>query len=1095
LPQHVTSGLRRAATAGVLGAALLSAYAFPRAQSVAPAQDRPAAAATAKKVLAAEDYTKWRTIASQEISGDGNWAAYVLSLTNVVQAESKPVLHLVRLDSGQQTEVANATSPAFSLDSKWIAYQVDPTGGRGGRGRRGGAGGDTAVPPGSPAAQPPVNPAQVTTPPGQNPATSPQVATAPGQTPPPPLAPTPPATTPPPQTPPATTPPATTPDTPGAPQAERGRGATPPEPPTRVELRNLTTGTVKSWQDVQGFVFSPTSNFLVLKRKPATAAGGRGNGGSANADQNVGAAPANTPQGPRGTDVILHNLTTGRDQLLGSVGDVAFNKTGDLLAYTVDAAVKDGNGLFVMDLQSGRIQALDNDAKNYNRLTWSEDGKALAVLKGLDVDKMRERDNVLLAFADVKTSLGDLEALPATLDPARAAGFPKGWVVSDRAGLEWSDDDKRVFFGAKAQVPAPDAAARKSTDELANVDVWNTADERVQSLQMARAEPDRNFTFRQAFDVAAAKFVRLADEAMRDLDVAADGRWAVGRDTRGYVHDYKRPAADIYRVNTTTGERTLMLKSQIINTSTGSHTFGISPDGRYFLYWKDAKFQAYDLDAGTSKTLGGAITASFVDPEFDHPGPKPAAGIAGYTADNKSVVVEQRYDLWELPLDGSNGRNLTNGLGTKNEMRLRYVRTLPLEPNLGSISGGGAGGPGGGGFGGGRGGNAAARATIDLTKPVLLSAYGEWTKKAGFYELAGGQLKELIYEDAAFSNPVKAARADKYLFTRQTFVEFPDLQVSGVSFTGAKKISDANPQQKDYKWGHRLLFDYKLKDGQRAQGILAIPDDDKPGEKRPMLVTFYEKNSQNLHRYNAPSYLTGMGSSPMQAVSEGYVTMMPDVYFHTGASHSDMLEAVEAATKKVIEMGYADPKHIGVNGHSYGGEGAAFIGTRSRLFAAVGMGAGVVDLFFDFNQNWGWSYAVQQAGSGGGNNAFDYYLYSQGREAISPWANPEMYNFESALMHAPEVTAPFLIEHGGADPTVPFTNGLAMYNALRFNNKKAVLLAYPGEGHGLRGMANRKDLTIRFFQFFDHYLKGAPAPKWLTDGVPFLEKDNDATPK
>ena len=142
-----------------------------------------------------------------------------------------------------------------------------------------------------------------------------------------------------------------------------------------------------------------------------------------------------------------------------------------------------------------------------------------------------------------------------------------------------------------------------------------------------------------------------------------------------------------------------------------------------------------------------------------------------------------------------------------------------------------------------------------------------------------------------------------------------------------------------------MLFDFKDKDGHRLQGILAIPDDYKPGEKRPMLVNFYEKNSQNLHRYNAPSYLTGMGSSPMQAVSEGYITMLPDVYFHTGASHSDMLDAVEAATRKVIEMGYVDPKHIGINGHSYGGEGAAFIGTRSRLFAAVGMGAGVTDLY------------------------------------------------------------------------------------------------------------------------------------------------------
>ena len=1063
--------LRYAVLVGVLACAA----ALPRAQSSGSAQDKQASAAGGKKVLTVEDYTKWRTITGQEISGDGNWAAYVLSLTNVVQAESKPVLHVVRVDSGQQTEVANATAPAFSADSKWIAYQVDPSGGRGGRGRRG-APGDTAVPPGSPTAPPPANPAQVTTPPGQNPATQ---ATPPAQ----------PATAP--QTPPAGPPPTETPNA----QGERGRGIAPAEQPTRVELRNLATGTVKSWQDMQGFVFSANSTFLAMKRRPANANGGRGGAAAGTGGDQIGAggAPANAaPAGPRGTDVILHNLATGRDQLLGSVGDIAFNKTGDLLAYTVDAAVKDGNGLYVMDLQSGRIQALDNDAKSYNRLTWSEDGKALAVLKGVDVDKMRERDNVLIAYGDVKASLADAEAVPAALDPAKAAGFPKGWVVSDRAALQWSDDDTRVFFGAKPQMAAPDTGPRKSTDEQANVDVWNTADERVQSFQMARAEQDRNFTFRQAFDVPAATFVKLADETMRDLDVAPDGRWAVGRDTRGYISDYKRPAADIYRVNPSTGARTLMLKSQIINTSTGSHTFGISPDGRYFLYWRDAKFQAYDLDAGTSKTLGGTITASFTDPEFDHPGPKPAVGVAGYTADKKSVIVEQRYDLWELPLDGSNGRNLTNGLGSKGEIRLRYVRTVPLEPNLGNINGapGGAGGPGGGGFpGGGRGGNAAARATIDLAKPVLLSAYGEWTKKAGFYELAGGQLQELAWEDAAFSNPVKAANADKYLFTRQTFVDFPDLRVSGPSLKDAKKISDANPQQKDYAWGHRLLFDYKLKDGQRAQGILAIPDDYKPGEKRPMLVTFYEKNSQNLHRYNAPSYLTGMGSSPMQAVSEGYITMMPDVYFHTGASHSDMLEAVEAATKKVIEMGYADPKHIGVNGHSYGGEGAAFIGTRSRLFAAVGMGAGVVDLFFDFNQNWGWSYSVQQQGSGGGNNAFDYYLYSQGREAISPWANPELYNFESALMHAPEVTAPFLIEHGGADPTVPFTNGLAMYNALRYNNKKAVLLAYPGEGHGLRGMANRKDLTIRFFQFFDHYLKGAPAPKWLTEGVPFLEKD------
>jgi dipeptidyl aminopeptidase/acylaminoacyl peptidase len=213
---------------------------------------------------------------------------------------------------------------------------------------------------------------------------------------------------------------------------------------------------------------------------------------------------------------------------------------------------------------------------------------------------------------------------------------------------------------------------------------------------------------------------------------------------------------------------------------------------------------------------------------------------------------------------------------------------------------------------------------------------------------------------------------------------------------------------------------------------------------------------------------------------------MPDVHFRTGNSHSDMLECVEAATRKVIEMGYADPKRIGVTGHSYGGEGAAFIGVMSKMFAAVGMGAGVTDLYNDFSQNWGWAY---QYSGGSGANGNDYYLYGQGRWGFSPWDNPEKYRYESAITHAPKAQVPFLIMHGTSDPTVDFNNGLGFYNALRYNGKTAILLAYPGEGHGLRGMANRKDLTIRFFQFFDHYLKGEPAPRWMTDGVPFIKKD------
>lgn len=984
----------------------------------APGSAQVAAPAPAKKAMTVDDYSKWRSISGQVLSADGKWLAYVLELTNVLPSETKPVMHIANLETNADVSVNDATAPVFSADSQWLAYQVDPGAAQRARQSRGGSGGSGNAPSGN---APSTQPA-----PGQAEPTSGQ----PGQ------------------------------------QGQRGGGAA-PIPPRRVELRNLATGAVRSWEEIGTFAFAPTSSHLVLRRRggeAAAPAGRRGGGMPPQAPAAPGSTPA--PTGPRGQDAVLLDLRTGRFQLLGSVADYAFNKSGALLAYTVDAAVKDGNGLFVFDARNGRVTPLDNDAKNYNRLAWNDEGTALAVLKGAEVEKMRERDNVLIAFPDVPVLLkeGAPAPAPAILDPAKAAGFPKGWVACDRAGLAWSDDRKRVFFGIKEQAPTPDPN-RKSTDEVANVDVWNVNDDRVQSLQMVQADQDRNFTFRAAFDVVAGKFVKLADETMRELDVAPDGVWAVGLDRRAYLRDETvLPAGDYYRVNTSTGERTLIAKGQL----TGRHVFGIHPRGTHFLYWKDGTLIAYGFAAGTAKALG-AGKIDFTDTEYDHPGAKPSYGIAGYTSDGKGAIVNHRYDLWLVPLDGSVPKNLTNGFGAKNEIRFRLLRVEPPDPFMPR--------------------SAAARRTFDLAKPQTLSAYGEWTKKSGYAELANGKLTELVYEDAFYGNPVKALKASVFLFTRQTFAEFPDLRVSGPGYKNSRKVTDANPQQKDFLWGHRLLFDYTNKDGKRLQGILAIPDDYQPGEKRPMIVIFYEKNSQNMHIYSAPAYLPSMGRMPMQATSDGYLAMLPDVHFRTGNSHSDMLECVEAATQKVIDMGYADPKRIGVSGHSYSGEGAAFIGTMSKMFAAVGMGAGVVDLYNDFSLPWGWGYGHQ---GGSGDTAFNYYLYDQGRWGFSPWDQPDKYHFESALTHVPNVTVPFLIMHGTSDPTVGFINGLAFYNALRYHNKQAVLLAYPDEGHGLRGLANRKDLTIRFFEFFDHFLKGAPAPKWWTDGVPYLKKGEGA---
>jgi dienelactone hydrolase len=946
----------------------------------------------AKKPLTVSDYTLWRTIDGAVLSADGRWVAYGTRLTNVLPADGKPVIRVRDLQTSAETEVLHASQPVFSPSGTWLAYLVEPPAPPRGA-RTDSSAAPTATAPTAPATAP---------------------APAPGSSP--------------------------------APAAPASR--TPP--PRRWELRDVTSGTVRSWQDIQSAAFSPTGTHVLLRRRAAggaTANGGGATGGAGGGTGGGAAAPA-----ARATDALLHELATGRTTFLGSVADAAFNKSGTMLAYTVDAGVRDGNGVFVIELATNATRVIDNDSLRYSRLVWNDRGNGLAVLKGREVERMRERDNRLLVVPDLNA--------PRTVVLDSKAVTP-GFMISERATLAFSDDGARVFFGLIPQSPAPDSARRRSTDSIADVDIWRTSDERVQSAQMIQAEQDRNRTYRQAFDVTSGRFVQLADSTLRDLEVSINGPWAVGRDGRAYQSDYEADAADIYRVDTRTGQRTPILKKQLL----GRHVGGLTPDGRYFLYWRDARWNAIDLATTTSRVLG-SNAPNFLDMQEDHPGPRPPYGIAGFTSDSSAVVVHHRFDEWVLPLDGTAARNLTNGLGTRDQVVYRWVRMTPVDST--TMRG------------------ARALREIDLTQPVTFSLFGEFTKKGGLARLENGALTSLVVADAIFSTPVRAKRADVYLFTRQSYAEFPDLLVADASLANPRKVSEVNPQQAQYQWGRRVLFDYVTRRGDKLQGLITLPEDYQPGQRRPTLVTFYEKNSQGLNRYPMPNYITGMGAIPAEATSRGYVTMVPDVAFHIGSSHSDMLDAVEAATKKLIELGYADPKRIGVHGHSYGGEGAAFIGTRSKMFAAVGMGAGVTDLFSDFSQSWGWSYQVQ---GGSGENGNGYYLNGQGRWGFSPWDKPEVYHFESALTHVPNVRAPFLIMHGTADPTVSFTEGMNFYNALRYNKKDAVMLAYPGEGHGLRGLANRKDLTTRYFEFFDHHLKGAPAPKWMTDGVPFILKD------
>ncbi len=149
-------------------------------------------------------------------------------------------------------------------------------------------------------------------------------------------------------------------------------------------------------------------------------------------------------------------------------------------------------------------------------------------------------------------------------------------------------------------------------------------------------------------------------------------------------------------------------------------------------------------------------------------------GVGGWAKDGNSVLLYDKFDVWQLSLTGGKPVNLTAGVGRAQQNPVS-CRETPVRRRALHGRGGG----------GGRGGAAAGEEEgLDLSKPVLLSAYGDRTKKSGYWQVTAGEApKPLIWADKDIGGAQKAENADRVMFTQQTFTEFPDYWVTDASFT------------------------------------------------------------------------------------------------------------------------------------------------------------------------------------------------------------------------------------------------------------------------------------------------------------------------
>lgn len=932
-----------------------------------------------------DDYGQWETLSSAGsyggLSPDGRWLVYAINRSN---RDSE--LRITKLADGTTEIAAFGARPAFSSDSKWIAYSI------------------------------------------------------------------------------------------GLAEAEQEKLRKEKKPvQNKLGLMNLATGETSTFDGIQSFAFSADGAFLAMQRYrperpsgPGASSGRGGPGGSGESEE------------PPGTTLIVRELTSGSDTTFGNVSQFAWQdaENSHMLAMTISAEGKTGNGVHIFDPGKAVLRVLDSSSSIYKGLVWRKDSSDFAVLRAKTDESKEDSTYVVLSW----TGIGKTERRN-TYDPTADSTFPEGMRTVPFRPFSWSEDGSILFLGIadwddkiepekKAAEEEKEKKKEKESDaitkdEPSTVEIWHWKDVYVMPWQKVHANQDRQRNMLAAWHIDSGKFVQLGRDLIyervtpiRNTNLA----WVAVWSKYAMERSIGRPAADIYLQEITTGKRTIL--KECIN----DRYVQASPGGKYLLFMHDGHFWTIDISTRAITNITANAPVSFINMESDltikmYPDrlQKPPFGVEGWTKSDAAVLLYDKYDMWQVAADGSKVERLTDGAAE--QVRHRLVR---LDEYAGGVW-----------WRRGASSRSAEDEWIDFGKPVYLSLFGEWTKKSGYAQIEpGDDVTRLVWLDKRVDSLAKAKDAEVYRYVVQDYDDSPDIFVGGANLKEAKQVTTTNPFQSDYAWGRSELIEYTTDKGRKLQGALIYPAGYEKGKKYPMIVYNYELLSQNVHRYVVPSDRSYYNISVF--TSQGYFVLEPDIVFRTRQPGWSVVECITAGVNKMIEMGVVDPERIGIVGHSMGGFNTSFVATHTNgIFAAAVAGAPIADLVSYYgDHHWGSGIAET-----------DHIETGQERMEVALYEDFQAYVDNSAVYNVHNMTTPLLLEHGDSDGIIAWYQSIMLYNIARRAKKNVVMLGYIGEDHGLRKKENQRDYQRRILAWFGHYLKGEPAEDWITKGKSFLERE------
>jgi acetyl esterase/lipase len=773
--------------------------------------------------------------------------------------------------------------------------------------------------------------------------------------------------------------------------------------------------------------------------------------------------PAAAAVANEGSDLVLRHLPSGTNRVFPNVSEYYFNAWGQKLVMEISKSTRDSasrNGVVVYDLVTRRMDTILKGANDIRNFALTEDGTRIAFVAERDTQTKAAQK-----FYQVYSYEPGNDSARILVDK-HSPGMKLGATVSENGALTFSKSGNRLFFGT---VPLPAAKDTSLVEiDLVKLDIWHYKDDYLQSQQLYNLNTELRRSFQAVYDFSGNTLTQLATKEVPNIIPTNSGdgiRFIAVTDTgRRVARQWGDSKADVYALEVATGKMTLVKRNfegQLYPSSTGKYILLYDSKAKHYFAW----------NGSTLRNITSKITAPLYNEEHDMPDDPNPYGLVGWHKDDSLVYIYDRYDVWRVDPDGHLPPvNIFKGLGRRTKNIHRYV---PLDPE---------------------------KRFFEDSDLLLFRIQNYDTKKASLafagvdgigYAKAG-----TAFGDGAFTlgSMTRSKSSTKFIYTKETYQSSPDIFVGDLVpvrnainlkkidqfFVEEQKLSAINPQQHQFNWGTSELYKWKAFDGKMAQGILYKPENFDSSRKYPMLIYFYEKLSDGLYNYMAPSPTPSRLNIPF-FVSRGYLVFAPDISYTKGHPAQDAYNYIVSGAQALSKKRWVDAKNIGIQGQSWGGYQVLALLVRTNMFKAAWAGAPVVNMTSAYGGiRW----------ESGVNRQFQYEK-TQSRIGATLWEKPELYLENSPLFQLPKISTPLVVMSNDADGAVPWYQGIELYTGLRRLGKPVWLLNYNGEAHNLVERKNRKDIQVREQQFFDWLLKGEKPAKWIADGVPAVKKGKE----